>query len=114
MSPNNLKHFYLVKYPREHDLFVEREGSYYEAYIKDTRDGFHLIHYVGQSDYWDEWVTYDRIVRKRSKKGKMDVNGKSYPITVLESDSDKYFIHYQGYDSSWDEWVGADRIRFEN
>jgi len=53
-------------HPPQKDLvFVEWHGTWWLAKIKktDARDKRYFIHYVGDSDNWDEWVTDARMKR---------------------------------------------------
>ena len=40
---------------------VEWNGSWWDALIREERDGIYLIHYVGFDASWDEWVDSSRI-----------------------------------------------------
>jgi len=40
---------------------VEWNGSWWDALIREQRDGIYLIHYVGFDASWDEWVDSSRI-----------------------------------------------------
>ncbi|MDP6234407.1 MAG: Tudor-knot domain-containing protein [Candidatus Poseidoniaceae archaeon] len=40
---------------------VEWNGSWWDALIREQKDGLYLIHYVGFDSSWDEWVDSSRI-----------------------------------------------------
>jgi Caspase domain/RNA binding activity-knot of a chromodomain len=90
---------------------VEWNGKKYPAEIKETRNGFHYIHYTGYDDSWNEWVMYDRIITNDRKKCTIEWGGQWYPGEMLQQKNGKYFVHYTGFGNDWDEWVPAARIR---
>jgi hypothetical protein len=90
---------------------VEWEKKKYPAEIKETRNGFHYIHYTGFDDSWNEWVMYDRIYTTDRKKCTIEWGGQWYPGEMLQQKNGKYFVHYTGFGNDWDEWVPASRIK---
>ncbi len=111
IDPENLKTAYFVSYPVNSTVKVLWQGQYYDAIIKQSDDGFHYISYIGDDEYWNEWVMYDRIKTVKEKNAEVLWNGDWYPAIVLEQKDGKYFIHYTADSYEWDEWVGSDRIR---
>lgn len=101
-----------AEYPVKMIVQVEWKGRYYPAEIKETREGFHYIHYTGYDDSWNEWVMYDRINTGDRKKCTVMWEGKWYPGELLQQKDGKYFIHYTGFGNDWDEWVEKERIKF--
>lgn len=112
LGANFLKPIYHIRYTKSDSVHVQWNGDYYNATILDTNNGFHYIHYTGDSDYWNEWVMYDRIRLKNQRTAEVLWQGAWYEAAVLEEKDGKYFIHYLADPYEWDEWVGADRIRF--
>jgi hypothetical protein len=100
-----------AEYPAGSDVQVTWNGNPFPAIIKETMNGFHLIHYTGYDNSWDEWVTYDRIITSDQKDCTVEWQGVWYPALLLQQKDGKYFIHYKGYGNDWDEWVGNERIR---
>jgi hypothetical protein len=112
LGADALKKAHFVSYPVNTKVQVLWEGTYYEALIKQSVDGFHYITYPGYDAYWDEWVMYDRIKTGKEKAAKVEWRGDWYDALVLEEKDGNYFIHYTADSYEWDEWVGSDRIRF--
>lgn len=100
-----------AEYPEGLNVQVEWKGTNYPATIKETKTGFHFIHYTGYDNSWDEWVTYDRITTADRKDCKVEWQGVWYAGTLLQKKDGRYFIHYNGYGNDWDEWVTKERIR---
>jgi Caspase domain/RNA binding activity-knot of a chromodomain len=100
-----------AEYPVGMKVDVEWNDKNYAAVIKDTRNGFHYIHYLADDDSWNEWVMYDRIYTSERKKCQIEWQGQWYPGEMLQQKNGKYFVHYTGYGNDWDEWVPAARIR---
>jgi len=100
-----------AEYPVGMKVQVEWKGKYYPAIIKESRNGFHLIHYTGYDDSWDEWVMYSRINTGNKKPCSIEWNGQWYPGEMLQEKGGKYFVQYTGFGNDWDEWVGKDRIK---
>lgn len=98
-------------YPTGMNVQVEWNGKNYPAFIKETKAGFHYIHYTGYDDSWNEWVMYDRIYTSDRKKCTIEWQGQWYPGELLQQKDGKYFVHYTGFGSDWDEWVGKERIK---
>ncbi len=98
-------------YPVGMKVQVEWNGKKYPAGIRETRNGFHYIHYTGYDDSWNEWVMYDRIYTNDRKKCTIEWNGQWYPGEMLQQKNGKYFVHYTGFGNDWDEWVPATRIK---
>ena len=48
-------------YSEGQQVKVEWSGSWWDALIREQRDGIYLIHYVGFDASWDEWVDSSRI-----------------------------------------------------
>ncbi|MBL7732961.1 MAG: caspase family protein [Chitinophagaceae bacterium] len=105
------KEIAFAEYPVGLKVQVEWNGKYYPAEIKETKGGFHYIHYTGYDDSWNEWVMYDRILTADRKKCTIEWQGAWYPGEVLQQKDGKYFVHYTGYGNDWDEWVGPGRVR---
>jgi Caspase domain/RNA binding activity-knot of a chromodomain len=100
-----------AEYPVGMKVQVEWNGKNYPAEIKETRNGFHYIHYTGYDDSWNEWVMYNRIYTSDRKKCTIEWQGNWYPGELLQQKDAKYFIHYTGFGNDWDEWVGKERVK---
>jgi hypothetical protein len=98
-------------YPAGMKVQVEWNGKYYPATIKESKNGFHLIHYTGYDESWNEWVMYDRINTGTRKKCSIEWQGSWFAGEILQEKNEKYFVHYAGYGSDWDEWVGKERVK---
>ena len=48
-------------YSKGQQVKVEWNGSWWDALIREQKDGLYLIHYVGFDASWDEWVDSSRI-----------------------------------------------------
>lgn len=88
-------------------------NKWYDATIKDYKDGKWFIHYDGWSDSWDEWVGSDRIkfAWNIGQSIKVEWNGMWYNATIMELGDGKYKIHYDGWGNQYDEWVGTGRMK---
>lgn len=100
-----------AEYPVGDKVQVEWNGRSYPAEIKETKNGFHYIHYTGYDDSWNEWVMYDRIYTSDRTKCSIEWNGQWYPGELLQQKEGRYFVHFTNYGSDWDEWVTPSRIR---
>lgn len=109
---NVTKPIAFADYPVGKQVQVEWKGTKYPAVIKESRDGFHLIHYTGYDDSWNEWVMYERIFTDDKKPCSIEWAGQWYPGQVLQEKDGKYFVQYDGFKRDWDEWVGKERIKF--
>jgi hypothetical protein len=87
---------------------VEWQGKWCPANVLRTQKDKTLVHFVGYTDSWNEWIGNDRL---RQADCEIEWQGVWYPALVLKTDQAKRLIHYVGFDASWDEWVGRDRIR---
>ena len=100
-----------AEYPVGMKVQVEWKGKYYPAVIKESRSGFHLIHYTGYDDSWNEWVMYSRINTGNKKPCSIEWNGQWYPGEILQEKGGKYFVQYTGFGNDWDEWVTKNRVK---
>lgn len=64
---SELKEIEFVVYDINSIIEVEWEGVWYPARIIKIQDCFHFIAYEGYEDYWNEWVTSERIRLKNNE-----------------------------------------------
>lgn len=114
LPEGKIKKEYFVKLKKNANYIVEWKKQGYNAKILEAADVFYYITYPGYTNYWDEWITYDRVLFEAMpeyKKVMALYENKWYPAVILTSDDkDNYFIHYPGFDYTWDEWVNSSKI----
>ena len=86
-----------------------------------------LLHFLGWSDEWDEWIERDSE-RLRQHRGwgtqamptdwqqdaiieALDMEGKWYAAKVVYVASHSVMVHYHGWSSKWNEWLEKDSGR---
>ena len=98
---------------------VNWKGKWYKAKSIDARGAQLKVHYVNESDSWDEWVGPDRVrpyqPAQFAEGDKVEVrwasDNKWYHATVLKAWYGLHLIRYDNDDATEDEWVGPQAIR---
>ena len=106
---------------------LDVQNLWFPARVMQLQDSKVLVHFLGWSDEWDEWIERDstRLRRHRgwgtravpndwqqdSVLEALDMEGKWYTAKVIYVASHSVMVHYHGWSSKWNEWLEKDSGR---